>query len=172
MLNPEMEKALNKQVNAELYAAYLYLSMSAYCDSINLPGARSWLRVQTQEELTHAMRIYNYILERDGKITLAAIADPPTEWDSVLAGFEGAYAHEQKVTGMIDALVDLSIKLSDHATNNMLQWFVAEQVEEEASTNDVVQKLNLAGSEGGGLFMVDQELAGRVFIPPAAAQAQ
>jgi len=149
MLNPEMEKALNKQVNAELYASYLYLSMSAYFQSANLAGFANWMRIQTQEELVHVMKFYDYIGERGGKVTLGAVDGPPTEWKSPLAAFEQAYAHEQMVTGRINDLVNLAIDERDHATNGFLQWFVTEQVEEEATADGIVQKLKLIG-EGDG----------------------
>jgi ferritin len=163
-----MQDALNEQVNAELYSAYLYLSMEAYFESINLAGFANWMRVQTQEEIAHAMKIYDYIDERSGRVTLKPIAGPPVKWDSPLAVFEAGYAHEQKVTGLINELVNISIELKDHATNMFLQWFVNEQVEEEKSADDVVQKLKLMADAPGGLYMLDAELAQRVFTPPAA----
>ena len=170
MLKEKIEKALTKHLNAEIYSSYLYLSMAAYFESINLKGFANWMRVQTQEELVHAMKFYDFIIERGGKVVLTSIEGPRTEWSSPLAVFEHAYEHEQKVTGLINTLVDLSIAEQDHATNNFLQWFVAEQVEEEASADEVVQKIKLMGDASGGLFMLDQELAQRVFTPPAAAQ--
>jgi ferritin len=170
MIKEKIREALNQQLNAELFSSYLYLSMAAYFESINLKGFANWMRVQTQEELVHAMKFYDFIIERGGKAVLAPIEGPPTEWESPLAVFEHAYEHEQKVTGLINNLVDLSIAEQDHATNNFLQWFVAEQVEEEASADEVVQKIKLMGDASGGLFMIDQELAQRVFTPPAAAQ--
>ena len=170
MLKKKMENALNKHLNAEFYSSYLYLSMAAYFESINLKGFASWMRVQAQEELVHAMKFYDFIIERGGKAVLSSIEGPQTKWQSPLAIFEHAYKHEQKVTGLINNLVDLSIADQDHATNNFLQWFVAEQVEEEASADEVVQKIKLMGDASGGLFMLDQELAQRVFTPPAAAQ--
>ena len=170
MLKEKIEKALTKHLNAELYSSYLYLSMAAYFESINLKGFANWMRVQTQEELVHAMKFYDFIIERGGKAVLSSIEGPPTEWASPLAVFEHAYEHEQKVTGLINNLVDLSIAEQDHATNNFLQWFVAEQVEEEASADEVVQKIKLMGDASGGLFMLDSELGQRVFTPPAAAQ--
>jgi ferritin len=170
MLKDKIQKALNQQVNAELYSSYLYLAMAAYFETINLKGFANWMRVQTQEELVHAMKFYDFIIERGGKAVLSSIEGPRTEWPSPLAVFEHAYEHEQKVTGLINTLVDLSIAEQDHATNNFLQWFVAEQVEEEASADEVVQKIKLMGDASGGLFMLDQELAQRVFTPPAAAQ--
>lgn len=168
MIKKNIQKALNKQINAELYSAYLYLSMSAYFQSINLAGFANWMRVQALEEMTHADKFYNFIVERGGRVELEAIEAPPKEWASPLAVFENAYKHEQKVTSMINDLVDLAIKEKDHASNIFLQWFVTEQVEEEASADEVVQKLKLAGDKGSGLFMLDGELSKRVFTPPAA----
>ena len=168
MLKPKVAKKLNEQINAEIYSAYLYLSMSAYFLSINLPGAATWMRIQGQEELTHAMKIYDYIDERSGIIKLTPIAAPPIKWESPLAVFEEAYKHEQKVSALIDALADLAVKESDHASLAMLQWFINEQVEEEAAADAVVQKLRLVGNDGGGLFLIDNELGTRVFTPIAA----
>ena len=168
MINKKMEDALNRQVNAELYSAYLYLSMESYFKSLNLNGFANWMRVQTQEEVTHAMKIYDFINERGGRITLKAIEGPPTKWDSPLAVFEAVYAHEQKVTGLINDLVDLAIKEKDHATNSFLQWFVNEQVEEESSADEIVQQLKIMEDAPGGMFMLDRELGQRVFTPPAA----
>jgi len=170
MIKEKIQDALNEQINAELYSSYLYLSMSAYFESINLKGCANWMRVQTQEELVHAMKFYDYLIERGGKVVLSSIESPPTEWPSPLAIFENAYQHEQKVTGLINELVDLAIAEKDHATNNFLQWFVSEQVEEEASADEVVQKIKLMGDARGGIFMLDRELAQRVFTPPTATQ--
>ena len=170
MIKEKIREALNQQLNAELYSSYLYLSMAAYFESINLKGFANWMRVQTQEELVHAMKFYDFIIERGGKVVLSSIEGPRTEWPSPLAVFEHAYEHEQKVTGLINNLVDLSAAEQDHATSNFLQWFVAEQVEEEASADEVVQKIKLMGDASGGLFMLDRELAQRVFTPPATAQ--
>ena len=168
MLNNDMEKALNTQVNAEMYSAYLYLSMSAYFQSKSLGGFASWMRVQAQEEMVHAMKLYDFINERGGRVILELIEAPPTEWDSPLATSEAVYEHEQKVTGLINELVELALEKHDHATNIFLQWFVSEQVEEEDSANDVVEKIKLMGDARGGLFMLDRELGQRVFTPPAA----
>jgi len=162
-----MEKALNEQVNAELFSAYLYLSMEAYFKSLNLNGFANWMRVQTQEEISHAMKIYGFIDERGGRITLKAIDGPQTKWDSPLAVFKEIYKHEQKVTSMINNLVNLVIEEKDHATNAFLQWFVNEQVEEEASADQVIQQLKMMEKAPGGMFMLDRELAQRVFTPPA-----
>jgi len=169
MIDQRMQEALNKQVNAEIYSAYLYLSMSAHFQSVNLAGFANWMRVQAHEELMHALKFYDYVNERGGRIVLQPVEAPPSHWDSPLAVFEHVYQHEQKVTGMINKLVDLAVEIRDHATNNVLQWFVAEQVEEEASADEVVQKLKLVGDDPSALFMIDRELAQRVFVAPAAA---
>jgi ferritin len=167
MLNEKMEKALNDQLNAEMYSSYLYLSMASYFQSINLNGFATWMRVQTQEEMLHAMKFYDFINERGGRVTLGQIAGPPTEWESPLGAFESALEHEQKVTGLINSLMDLALEGRDHATQIFLQWFVTEQVEEEDSANEVIQKIKLMGDAQGGLFMVDRELGQRTFTPPA-----
>ncbi|MBN1324430.1 MAG: ferritin [Methanotrichaceae archaeon] len=170
MIDAKMLEALNRQVNAELYSSYLYLSMSAYFESIGLKGFANWMRVQAQEEMMHAIKFYDYIVSRGGKVRLMQIDAPPTEWVSPLKVFEEVYAHEQKVTGLIHSLVDLAISRKDHATNNMLQWFVTEQVEEEASAEEIRQKVSLVSGERGigVLYMLDKELGLRVFTPPAA----
>ena len=153
---------MNAQLNAELYSSYLYLSMASYFESIDLAGFGHWMRVQAQEELFHGMKFFDYISERGGKVTLSKIDGPATTWKSPSAPFDQAYKHEQKVTGLINELVNLAIKEKDHATNNFLQWFVKEQVEEEASASEIVQKLKLIGGKGNGLFMLDQELSQRL----------
>ena len=167
MMSEKMQKALNGQLNAEMYSAYLYLSMSAYFESIGLKGFANWMRIQYREEMTHAEKFYDYINEREGRVVLAQIEAPPTDWPSPLAAFQDTVAHEQKVTALINELVNLAVEEKDHATNNFLQWFVAEQVEEEASVGEVRDKIKLAGETGGGMFMVDRELATRTFTPPA-----
>jgi ferritin len=172
MISKKIQDALNEQINAELYSAYLYLSMEAYFQSQNLPGSANWMRVQTQEELTHAMKIYDFVNERGGRVILKSIAEPQTEWQAPLAAFEAAYKHEQKVTGLINNLVNLAIEEKDHATNSFLQWFVNEQVEEESSVDQVVQKLKMVDKAPGGKFMIDTELGQRVFTPPAAQGEQ
>ena len=159
-----MQEALNNQMNAELYSSYLYLSMAAYYQSIDLKGFAHWMHCQAKEELFHGIKFYNYINERGGRAIMKPIEGPETAWDSPSAPFDQAYQHEQKVTGMINDLVDLAIEEKDHATNNFLQWFVKEQVEEEASASEVVQKLKLTGGQGNGLFMLDQELGTRLPI--------
>ena len=172
MIGKKMQDALNEQVNAELYSAYLYLSMVAYFESVNLPGFATWMRVQTQEEVVHAMKIYDYVNERGGRVILKPIDGPPAEWKSPLDAFEAAYKHEQKVTGLINGLVNLAIEEKDHAANMFLQWFVSEQVEEENSADTIVQKLKLMADAPGGMYMLDKEMGQRVFTPPAAEGGQ
>ena len=167
MISKKMEQALNSQVNAEMYSAYLYLSMESYFKSMNLNGFAGWMRAQTQEEMMHAMKIYDFINERGGRVLLKAIDGPQTKWDSPLVVFEAVLKHEQKVTGLINDLVDLAIQEKDHATNSFLQWFVTEQVEEEASADEALQQLKMMENAPGGIFMLDRELGQRVFTPPA-----
>ena len=169
MLIEHIQAALNDQLNAELYSSYLYLSMSAYFEDRGLPGFAKWMKAQSQEENVHGMKIYDHINERGGKVLLKAIDAPPTEWDSPLAVREATLAHEQKVTGLINGLVDLAMEERDHATYNFLQWFVDEQVEEEDSVGGVLNQLRLAGEQGNALFMLDRELGQRVFTPPPEA---
>ncbi len=167
MLGEKIQDALNGQLNWEFYSSYLYLAMSACFHSINLEGFASWMRVQALEELYHAMKFYSFIEERGGRVTLVEVGKPPTEWASPLAAFEDAFGHEQGVTSRINNLVDLALSEKDHATNNFLQWFVSEQVEEEASIDEVIQNLKLVEGQGNGLFMIDRELAQRPFnMPP------
>jgi ferritin len=167
MIGKKMQNALNEQVNAELYSAYLYLAMEAFFESANLPGFANWMRVQTQEELSHAMKIYDYVNERGGRVMLKQIAGPPAEWDSPLAAFEAVSEHEQKVTGLVNDLVNLAIEEKDHAANMFLQWFVNEQVEEEKNADEIVQKLKLMADAPGAMYMFDKEMAQRVYTPPA-----
>ncbi|UTF50412.1 ferritin [Desulfomicrobium sp. ZS1] len=168
MISPKIEKALNEQINAEMFSAYLYLAMVAYFQDKNLSGFANWMTVQNQEETFHAMKFFRYVSERGGRVTLGAIEKPQFEWESPLAAMEAAQKHEAYITGRINSLVDLAIKEKDHATASFLGWFVDEQVEEEDSVNEVVQKLRLLGSDGGGLFMMDRDMATRVFTPPVA----
>ena len=169
MIDKKMVSAINRQINAELYSSYLYLSMAACFKTTGLEGFANWMQVQAQEELMHAMKFYNYLSERDGRVVFEAIDKPPGKWDSALAAFQAAYQHEQKVTGMINALADLAQELKDHASQVFLQWFVNEQVEEEASAKALVDKLALIGDSPQGLFMIDSKLAARTFVMPAAA---
>ena len=169
MLSQQMQEALNDQINAEYFSSYLYLSMAAHCEAINLQGFGNWLRVQAQEEMFHAMKFFDFVLERGGRVTLQALDAPQAEWESPLAIFEATLEHEQYITGRINKLVDLAIAESDHASNAFLQWFVNEQVEEEATADGILQQLKLMQSAPGGLFMMDRELGARTFTPPADA---
>jgi len=169
MLNPKIEEAFNRQLNAELFSSYLYLSMVAYLESRNLKGMARWMRMQVQEENMHVMKFFDFINERGGRVTLAEIAAPQVEWTSPVAAFQATYEHECKVSGLINELVDLALSEKDHAANAFLQWFVTEQVEEEASVLEITEQLKLAGDQGGMLFMLDRELGQRT--PPAAPPA-
>ena len=161
MIKDEIQDVVNNQINRELYSAYLYLSMAAYFESINLRGFAHWMRVQAREELGHAMKLYDHLVERGGRVTLQPIEAPPKEWKSPLNVFEDVYEHERKVTQMIDNLVNLAKAEGDHATEVFLQWFVNEQVEEEASALEILEKLKLIGESGHAIFMIDRELAKR-----------
>jgi ferritin len=161
MLKKSVEDALNKQFNAELYSSYLYLAMAAYFESVPLRGFAKWMRVQSKEELTHGMKIYDYIIEQQGTPKCAVIEAPKTPWKSAGAVFEQSYAHEQKVTGMINSLMDLAIKEKDYATQNFLGWFVKEQVEEEANASEVLAQIRMMEDKPGLLFHLDHILGKR-----------
>ena len=161
MIGEKVQDAFNEQTNAELYSAYLYLSMAAQFEAMNLRGFASWMRQQAREEVGHAMKFFAHVNERGGRVTLTRIDTPPKEWPSPLAAFEDAYRHEQKVTGLIDKLVTLASAEGDNAGGIFLQWFVSEQVEEEASVDEVVQKLKAIKDSANGLLMLDEALAKR-----------
>jgi ferritin len=161
MLTEKMETKLNEHINAELFSAYLYLSMSAYFKSVDLPGFANWMQVQFEEEMSHAMKFFEFVDNMDGRIRLMTIQAPPVEWKSPQEVFQQTYEHEQLVSKQIFELVSLALEENDHATNNFLQWFVAEQVEEESSAKTILSKLKFIGDSKSGLFMVDQELAKR-----------
>jgi len=161
MISSKIEKALNNQLNAELYSAYLYLAMAAYFDENNLSGFAHWMKVQSNEEYSHAMKFYYYLFQRNGKVEFATINSPKNKWKSILEIFEKVYEHEQEVTKMIDDLVKLSNEENDYATNNFLQWFVGEQVEEEATALKIIDSLKLIGESHSGIFMLDKELGNR-----------
>ena len=166
MIPKKLEAAFNEQMKYELESAYLYLAMAAYFDAEGLDGMARWMRAQTREEVTHAMRFYKHIRERAGRVRLQPLAGPAFEWPSPQAAFEAAYKHEQFITGRINELAKLSREENDFASQSMLQWFVDEQVEEEDSTSTVAQKLKMVGSDGNGLLMLDKELAARTFVMP------
>jgi ferritin len=171
MLNEKIQDAFNKQLNAELFSSYLYVSMAAYCESQNLKGMAHWMRLQAQEENMHAMKFFDFINERGGKVVLTQIDAPKVEWSSPLEVFEDTCEHERKVTALIHNLVDLALSEKDHAAYAFLQWFVTEQVEEEASAQEIAGKLKLVGDRAGMLFMLDRELAQRPAPAASAAQA-
>jgi len=162
-----MRKAINLHINREVYSAYLYASMGSYFDDASLDGFSNWMRVQVQEELSHAARFWDFMGQRGGRVLLTAIDGPPTDWASPLAVMEEVYAHEQEVSAGINGLVDLATEERDHMAREFLQWFVAEQVEEEATADKIVQDLKRIGDNGHGLLMIDRELGGRTYTPPA-----
>jgi len=164
MLNKKVEEAMNKQINAEIWSAYLYLSMSAYFESQSLPGFANWMKVQWQEEISHAMKFFDYINERGGRVDLMPIVEVKTNWKDAVEIFEETLAHEQKVTSMINALVDLATTEKDHASNSMLQWYVDEQVEEEANADALLKQLKMLNNNQQGLLMLDRELQSRAFV--------
>ncbi len=161
MIGKKIEQELNKQINAELYSGYMYLSMSAYFESLNLGGFAGWMRQQAKEEQEHAMRFYKHIVERGGAVVLDKIDAPPKSWKSPLEAFQAVYDHEVKVTGMISSLVDLAQEEDDKPAFSMLQWFVDEQVEEEEQTDAIVQKLKMIKDSPQGLLMLDRALGER-----------
>lgn len=165
MISKRMEEELNKQINAEFYSSYLYLSMAAWFDSQNLAGFSNWMNVQAQEEWAHGLKIFNFVNERGGKVSLAKIDEPKTEWTDIINVYEDVLEHEQKITSLINQLSDIAIEESDHATKNFLHWFVDEQVEEEASVDNVLQQLKMIDGKGTGLFLLDREMQSRVFVP-------
>lgn len=161
MISEKLQDALNEQVNKELFSSYLYLSMATYFDSNNWKGMSTWMRYQAQEELFHAMKFINYIEEAGGRVKLDKIEQPQHDWDSPTDVYQASYDHECFISQSINKIVDLAIKESDHATNNMLKWFVDEQVEEEATAQEILEKLKLVGDNGVALFMIDKELGAR-----------
>lgn len=166
MISDKMCKALNNQINAEVFSSYLYLSMSSWFSERSLSGFASWMRVQAQEELSHGMKIYDYILERGGKIELGAIDQPESVWKAPVEVVEEVAKHEAKVTGLVNDLVDVALDERDHAANIFLQWFVSEQVEEEATVGEVLERMKMVDGNSGGMFAMDMELGKRVFTLP------
>lgn len=169
MIKKAVEVALNEQINAEFHSAYLYLSMSAYFNSIGLAGYANWMRIQYQEELAHATRFFDYLNERGGIVKLSPIGEVQVDFSGVVNVFEETLVHEQLVTSLIDKLMDVATKESDHATKSFLQWFVDEQVEEEANVGQILNNLKLIKGEGQGLLMMDREMQTRVYVDPFAS---
>ena len=166
MMNEKLEKAFNDQINAEFYSEYLYLSMLAYFERLNLQGFKNWMDVQRQEEHAHAMGLFNYVHERGGKVVLQPIAQPETDWESPLAVFEAVLKHEQLVTSKINALMDVADDVRDRAAVSFIDWYVKEQVEEENNVNNVLKTLRLICNDTNCLYMYDKELATRTFVAP------
>lgn len=167
MISKSMEKALNAQINAEFWSAYLYLSMACQFDATGRPGVANWFRIQFQEEQAHAQILMNYLSSRGGRVLLQPIDAVPTEWESPLAAFKDTLTHEQKVTGLINSLYALAESEHDYATRDRLTWFVTEQVEEEENAQTLIDKFTLIGDNGMGLYMLDQELAARTYAVPS-----
>lgn len=165
MLNKKMEKAYNDQINAELYSAYLYLSMASYFEDQGFGGFGHWMRLQAQEELEHSMKFIGYVQTRGGRVILEKIEKPTEEWDSPLAAFSGALEHEQYITGRINNLVKLANELNDYASGQFLLWYVEEQVEEEEHAGEICDKLKLVGDSPQGILFLDKELSGRTITP-------
>jgi len=161
MLDKEIQSALNQQINVEFNSAYSYLSVAAYFEAINLRGFAHWMRIHYLEERTHANKVYDFIVDRDGRVDLLAIDAPQKEWASPLAAFEWALAAERSNSESIYKLVELAAEKHDHATHTFLQWFISEQVEEEAIVNDMLQRMKLVGDSNAALFLMDQELSQR-----------
>ncbi len=168
MISKNIQTALNKQLNAEFYSSYFYLSMSAYFEANDLQGFAKWFRMQADEEYAHAMKIFDYVYQVGGEVALQKIDGPKTKWNSFLEVFKDTFVHEQKVTKSINAIVDLAQREKDHATVNFLQWFVGEQVEEEATAQMNVKKMEMIGDSKSGLFMLDNELGSRTIQQPTA----
>jgi ferritin len=156
-----MADEINKQINAEFYSAYLYFAMAGYFDEKGLPGFASWMKAQAKEELEHGEKFYEYLVERGGKFVPMAIEKPESTWSGPLEAFEQSLAHEQKVTGMIDSLYEAACAEKDNATKVFLQWFISEQVEEEATVTGIIDKLKLSGDKPQALLMLDRELGSR-----------
>ena len=170
MLNKKLEEALNAQINAEFWSAYLYLSMSSDMSDKGMAGVANWFAIQFKEEQDHAMKFFNYVISRGGKVTLKPIEKVDTEWKSPLAAFEQTLQHEEKVTALINDLYPLAEQEKDYATQSMLKWFIDEQVEEEENAKAIIDTLKLIGDNGYGLYQLDKELATRVYTPIATSE--
>jgi len=169
MIKKEVLDALNEQINAESYSAYMYLSMAAYFENMGLSGFATWMKVQYQEEAAHALKFFNYVTDRGGKVVLKAIDQVPVDFDGVVDIYEKTLAHENHVTDLINNLMNVAVTASDHASQSFLKWFVDEQVEEESNVEKILATLKLINGQGNGIFMMDRELGQRVFVDPNAA---
>ena len=162
MISNKMQDAINRQINKELFSSYLYLSMVAYFEDKNLPGVAHWLRLQADEEKEHAMKFFDYLLERGARVKLTALETPKFEWSSNLEAFKEVLAHEQMITASINELYGLALEEKDYPSQILLQWFVTEQVEEEASASEVLAQLEMIEDKGTAVLMLDKELGKRV----------
>ena len=169
MITKRMEEALNGQINKEFYSAYLYLAMSAYCNKLGMPGAEHWFRMQYDEEVIHMTKMFDYVMQHGGSAHLLQIDEPPREFGTILEVFEESLKHEQFITQSINELLDVAVEAKDHASQVFLQWYITEQVEEESNVGDIVDRIKLAGDNGGALMMIDDKLAAR--LPPTPATA-
>lgn len=169
MIKKEVLDALNEQINAESYSAYMYLSMAAYFENIGLSGFAHWMKIQYQEESAHSIKFFNYVTERGGKVVLKAIDQVPVDFDGIVDVFEKTLAHENHVSALINHLMDIAISVSDHASQSFFKWFVDEQVEEEANVEKILNTLRLINGQGNGIFMMDREMNQRVFVDPNLA---
>ena len=168
-LNKNVEAILNNQINKEFWSAYFYLSMSNYLNTNGMSGFANWMKVQFAEETSHAMKMMDFVNERGGRVILDPIAEVPSEWEGVLNIYEETLKHEEIVTGLINECVNVAIEEKDHATVNFLQWFVDEQVEEEAGVSEIIDQLKMIGCQGNGLYMIDKEFKSRVFVDTTKA---
>ena len=169
MIKKEVLDAMNEQINAESYSAFMYLSMAAYFENMGLSGFANWMKVQYQEEAAHALKFFNYVAGRGGKVVLKAVEQVPVEFDGIVDVFEKTLVHENQVTELINNLMNTAVKASDHASQSFLKWFVDEQVEEESNVEKILATLKLINGQGNGIFMMDRELGQRVFVDPNAA---
>lgn len=161
MLSKSVQDAINEQIRNEIQSAYLYLAMSAHCEAVNLPGSAHWLRAQWEEELEHSMKMFKYVYDRGGRVTLQAIEKPQTEYPGLLGIFQQVLAHEQKVTALINGLYAIATKENDYATQIELQWFIKEQIEEEKNASEIIEILKMTGESGPTLLMIDRQLGAR-----------
>jgi len=168
MISKKIEDTINAQINEELFSAYLYLSMSAYFERMSLSGFANWMRIQAQEEQFHAMKFFDYLNERGGKVELLVIEKPANSWESILNVFEETLKHEEHITSKINNLAKIAFEENDFASQNFLQWYVDEQVEEEATASEILEQIRFLGENKHGLLMLDREFKSRVYTPPVA----
>ena len=161
MISQKLQDAINEQINSEFYAAHLYLSMAAFCDTRSLGGFSHWLKLQYSEELSHAMKLFDFITDRGGRVALQSIQQPPVEFESVATVMRLALEHEQQVTASIDGLYELALEERDYSAHVLLEWFVDEQVEEEKSLTEIIDHLEMIGNDGTGLLLLNSRLGAR-----------